>query len=66
MSPSDFIIKYKKKKPSNLTEAEKVLRKQINVLKKELDIDAETRKEERRIEKAIKDAEEDQDIQICT
>jgi len=58
MSPSDFIIKYKKKKPSNTTEAEKVLRKQINVLKKELDIDAETRKEERRIEKAIKDAEE--------
>jgi hypothetical protein len=58
MSPSDFIIKYKKKKPSNTTEAEKVLRKQINVLKKELDVDAETRKEERRIEKAIKDAEE--------
>lgn len=58
MSPSDFIIKYKKKKPSNTTEAEKVLRKQINVLKKELDIDAETRREERRIEKAIKDAEE--------
>lgn len=58
MSPSDFIIKYKKKKPSNTAEAEKVLRKQINVLKKELDIDAETRREERRIEKAIKDAEE--------
>jgi len=58
MSPSDFIIKYRKKKPSNTTEAEKVLRKQINVLKKELDIDAETRREERRIEKGIKDAEE--------
>jgi hypothetical protein len=53
MSAAEFAIKYRKKKPSEnkISQAEKALQRQVNALKKELDLDS-------RIEDAIKSAQD--------